>query len=110
MFQKAAAVHLARHCTSARAERIYMDWFWWIFQSLPFTHIVRVVDCFLHEGIKVLYRIAMAILLLFYKYSSPSNSKWMNEIQRSGIEVTLNKFCKEIPVSMYSFSVSNLLK
>mgnify|MGYP007016995484 CR=1 FL=1 len=75
-----------------------MDWFWWIFENLPFAHLVRILDCFLHEGIKVLYRIALAILLLFHKYSSPANSKWMTEIHKSGMEVTLYKFCKEIPV------------
>jgi hypothetical protein len=51
--QKGAAVHLQRHCNSSRAERIYMDWIWWIFQGLPYQHLVRVMDCFLHEGIKV---------------------------------------------------------
>lgn len=50
---KSAAVHLARHCSGSRAERIYMDWIWWILQLLPFQHLVRVMDCFLHEGIKV---------------------------------------------------------
>lgn len=30
-----------------------MDWIWWIFQGIPFQHLVRVIDCFLHEGIKV---------------------------------------------------------
>ncbi|XP_046415000.1 GTPase-activating protein skywalker isoform X5 [Neodiprion pinetum] len=50
---KSAAVHLARHCSGSRAERIYMDWTWWILQLLPFQHLVRVMDCFLHEGIKV---------------------------------------------------------
>lgn len=30
-----------------------MDWIWWILQLLPFQHLVRVIDCFLHEGIKV---------------------------------------------------------
>lgn len=30
-----------------------MDWMWWILQLLPFQHLVRVMDCFLHEGIKV---------------------------------------------------------
>lgn len=51
--QKSAAVHLARHCSGSRAERIYMDWIWWILQLLPFQHLVRVMDCFLHEGSKV---------------------------------------------------------
>lgn len=30
-----------------------MDWIWWIFQGLPFQHLVRVMDCFFHEGVKV---------------------------------------------------------
>ncbi|PSN30528.1 hypothetical protein C0J52_25531 [Blattella germanica] len=99
LFEKSAAVHLARHCPSTRAERIFMDWLWWILQGLPFTHLVRVMDCFFNEGIKVLYRVAMAILLLFYKYSAPQNSEWMNEILTNGIDTALNKFCKQIPVS-----------
>lgn len=50
---KSAAVHLARHCSGSRAERIYIDWIWWILQLLPFQHLVRVMDVFLHEGSKV---------------------------------------------------------
>ncbi|XP_063914625.1 GTPase-activating protein skywalker isoform X1 [Zophobas morio] len=96
---KSAAVHLQRHCPSSRAERIYMDWIWWIFQGLPFQHLVRVMDCFFHEGIKVLYRTAMAILILFHKASSSPSSEWMTEIQRNGIDAALNKFCKEMPVT-----------
>lgn len=96
---KSAAVHLARHCPSTRTERIFMDWLWWILQGLPFTHLVRVMDCFFNEGIKVLYRVAMAIVLLFYKYSAPQNSEWMKEILASGIDSALTKFCKQIPVT-----------
>jgi hypothetical protein len=57
------------------------------------------MDCFFNEGIKVLYRVAMAIVLLFYKYSAPQNSEWMKEILTSGIDAALTKFCKQIPVS-----------
>ncbi|XP_031342939.1 GTPase-activating protein skywalker isoform X1 [Photinus pyralis] len=95
---KAAAVHLQRHCPTSRVERIYIDWIWWILQGLPFSHLVRVIDCFLHEGIKVFYRVAMAILLLFHKSSSSSSSEWMAEIQKNGVDVALIKFCKEMPV------------
>jgi len=59
---------------------------------------VRVMDCFFNEGIKVLYRAAMAIVLLFYKHSSPQNSEWMKEILANGIDSALTKFCKQIPV------------
>ncbi|XP_076256978.1 GTPase-activating protein skywalker isoform X3 [Rhynchophorus ferrugineus] len=96
---KGAAVHLQRHCTAGRAERIYMDWIWWIFQGLPFQHIVRIMDCFFHEGVKVLYRTAMAILMLFHKYSSTNTSEWSAEIQKNGIDMALSKFCREMPVT-----------
>lgn len=41
----------------------------------------------------------MAILLLFHKHSSSQNSEWMNEINKSGVDKALNKFCQQIPVS-----------
>ncbi|XP_067007706.2 GTPase-activating protein skywalker isoform X1 [Anabrus simplex] len=98
-YVKSAAVHLARHCSSTRSERMYMDWLWWILKGLPFNHLVRVMDCFFNEGIKVLYRVAMAILLLFYKHSAPQNSEWMQEILSGGVDSALTKFCKDMPVS-----------
>lgn len=62
---------------------------------------VRVLDCYLHEGIKVLYRVAMAILLLFHKFSSSQNSDWMREISDHGVEAALTKFCRQMPVRVY---------
>lgn len=60
-----------------KSERIFMNWTWWILAGLPFPHLVRVMDCFLHEGIKVFYRISLAILILYQKHvpsSSASNA------------------------------------
>ncbi|XP_073987003.1 GTPase-activating protein skywalker isoform X2 [Rhodnius prolixus] len=99
---KSAAVSLGRHCPSSRSERIYMDWIWWVLQSLPFNHLVRVMDCYLHEGIKVFYRVAMAILVLFQKHTSNLNTAWAKEIQDSGIDSALNKFCSQIPAGFIS--------
>uniref|UniRef100_A0A8D9DY28 TBC1 domain family member 24 n=2 Tax=Cacopsylla melanoneura TaxID=428564 RepID=A0A8D9DY28_9HEMI len=96
---KSASAHLTRHRQGSRVERIYTDWVWWILQGLPFNHLVRVLDCYLHEGIKVLYRVAMAILLLFHKFSSSNNSDWMREISDHGVEAALTKFCRQMPVS-----------
>ncbi|XP_044752751.1 GTPase-activating protein skywalker isoform X10 [Coccinella septempunctata] len=101
--QKGPAVFLQRHCNSARAERIYVDWIWWIFQGLPFQHLIRIMDCFFHEGIKVFYRTAMAILILFYKNSSAPTSEYQAEIQKNGVESALLKFCKEMPVTPQKF-------
>lgn len=58
------------------------------------------MDCYLHEGMKVLYRVAMAILVLFHRQSNGSNSVLAKEIQDNGIDSALAKFCKNIPVSI----------
>ncbi|XP_025407442.1 TBC1 domain family member 24-like isoform X3 [Sipha flava] len=96
---KSAAGHIGKHCSIKKSEKIYVDWIWWIFQGLPFHHAVRVMDCFLHEGIKVLYRLTMAILQLFYKYSITSNSIWAEEINSHGVDVALMNFCRQMPVN-----------
>ncbi|KAL4083278.1 hypothetical protein QTP88_028608 [Uroleucon formosanum] len=96
---KSAAGHIGKHCPIKKSEKMYMDWIWWIFQGLPFHHAVRVMDCYLHEGIKVLYRVSMAILQLFYKYSTTSNSIWAEEINSHGVDVALMNFCRQMPAN-----------
>uniref|UniRef100_A0A3B5BEP9 TBC1 domain family member 24 n=2 Tax=Stegastes partitus TaxID=144197 RepID=A0A3B5BEP9_9TELE len=49
----------------------YSDWIMWIFADLPFTYAIRVLDVYLLEGYKVLYRVALALLNL-YKVSVSS--------------------------------------
>lgn len=56
------------------------------------------MDCYLHEGIKILYRVSMAILQLFYKYSTSNNSIWAQEINNHGVDVALMNFCRQMPV------------
>ncbi|XP_064462507.1 GTPase-activating protein skywalker-like isoform X3 [Ornithodoros turicata] len=46
-------------------EKLFRTWLLWIFRGLPFYHLVRAVDCFLLEGVRAFYRVAMAILSLF---------------------------------------------
>lgn len=75
-----------------------MDWCWWILAGLPFQHLVRIMDCFFHEGIKVLYRIALVILNLFHK-ECQSNNEWSPDNIKNDIGSALIKFCKKIPVS-----------
>ncbi|XP_071454255.1 GTPase-activating protein skywalker isoform X1 [Hetaerina americana] len=124
---KSATSFLLRQCpNNTKVEHMFQDWMWWIFQGLPFHHLVRVIDCFLNEGIKVFYRVAMAILVLFHKNSGSSpyssspvhtqnsnasahptipsssstcSSSWLQEISLNGVEAALNKFCRQMPVS-----------
>ncbi|XP_037618129.1 TBC1 domain family member 24-like isoform X2 [Sebastes umbrosus] len=49
----------------------YSDWIMWIFADLPFTYAIRVLDVYILEGYKVLYRVALTLLSL-YKVSVSS--------------------------------------
>lgn len=99
--QKFAVLYLQRLCPGQKSERLYMDWCWWILGALPFPHLVRVMDCFFHEGMKVLYRIALAILILFHKHvtSSSATAEWNQDSIKNDIDNAISKFCKNIPVS-----------
>ncbi|KAL6724673.1 hypothetical protein Aduo_019540 [Ancylostoma duodenale] len=43
------------------------DWLSWIFSGLPFTHVVRIIDCYLVEGHKFVTRAAIAIVYIWAK-------------------------------------------
>nr|XP_026488787.1 TBC1 domain family member 24 isoform X3 [Vanessa tameamea] len=94
-----AAQHLSRLSGAIGPERIYADWQWWILAALPFPHLVRVLDCFFHEGIKVFYRVALAILILFHKHSTNQNSEWYAEATKNGVDHAVDKFCRNMPAS-----------
>ncbi|XP_026327146.1 TBC1 domain family member 24 isoform X9 [Hyposmocoma kahamanoa] len=98
-YAKSAAQHLSRLSGAIGPERIYADWQWWILAALPFPHLVRVLDCFFHEGIKVFYRVALAILILFHKHSSNQNSEWYAEATKNGADHAIDKFCRNMPVT-----------
>ncbi|KAG6932052.1 TBC1 domain family member 24-like, partial [Chelydra serpentina] len=48
--------------TSENVFEVYSEWLGWIFGDLPFDYAIRVLDVYLLEGQKVLYRIALALL------------------------------------------------
>lgn len=56
-----------------------------IFGCLPFHFCVRIVDCFLVEGEKFLYRIALALIKLYDKHQKTEISL-----------VKMRKFCEDI--------------
>ncbi|XP_058815097.1 GTPase-activating protein skywalker isoform X5 [Topomyia yanbarensis] len=96
---KSAVLYLTRLCPGQKSERVFMDWCWWVLGGLPFPHLVRVMDCFFHEGIKVFYRVSLAILILFHKHATATNSEWDADTIKNDIDNALPKFCKNIPVS-----------
>ncbi|XP_052867829.1 GTPase-activating protein skywalker isoform X4 [Anopheles cruzii] len=96
---KSSVNYLSSLCNGKKPESIFMDWCWWILGGLPFPHLVRVMDCFFHEGIKVFYRVSLAILILFHKHATASNSELDADTIKNDIDNALPKFCKNIPVS-----------
>uniref|UniRef100_A0A914HUA4 TBC1 domain family member 24 n=1 Tax=Globodera rostochiensis TaxID=31243 RepID=A0A914HUA4_GLORO len=51
----------------AKMADVLANWYFWIFKNLPVPYLVRVMDCFLVEGQKMLARAALTILYLWYK-------------------------------------------
>lgn len=58
--------------TEHEIDEVFLEWMKWIFVGLPFSHLIRVVDCFLVEGMKFLFRVALALLIMFRK-ANPGN-------------------------------------
>jgi hypothetical protein len=46
----------------------FLDWLKWIFIGLPFPHLVRIIDSYLVEGTKMLFRVGIAILILYKRH------------------------------------------
>ncbi|XP_038013467.1 TBC1 domain family member 24-like [Motacilla alba alba] len=71
----------SKHCPAAHklvagaadnVLEVYSEWLSWLFPGLPFGYAVRVLDVFLLEGQKVLYRIALALLKQFRLSAAPA--------------------------------------
>ncbi|CAG2206084.1 TBC1D24 [Mytilus edulis] len=105
-FAKSAYVHLVRNCNTKDIDTVFDSWLWWLFSGLPFHYMIRVVDCFLLEGVKVFYRTALSILILFTKYSGKRTSGAPRDFNAlSSVPQNLLQFCQEMP-----FKVEKLLK
>ncbi|XP_071429979.1 TBC1 domain family member 24-like [Pithys albifrons albifrons] len=92
------AAHKLIANASENVFEVYSEWLSWLFHDLPFDYAVRVLDVFLLEGQKVLYRIALA-LLKQYRLSVTSPEPEGTDIkadlqafmQNIGEHVTVNK-------------------
>ncbi|NXH28465.1 TBC24 protein, partial [Myiagra hebetior] len=69
---------------------VYSQWLSWLFPGLPFGYAVRVLDVFLLEGQKVLYRIALALLKQFRLSVGPAG------LQGSDVKAELQAFARNI--------------
>jgi hypothetical protein len=62
-------VHAIYKCTNNvdKSFKVIDDYVWWIFKYLPFNYMLNIVDSFLLQGQKVLYRFGIVILDQFVK-------------------------------------------
>lgn len=69
--------------TAQDVQEVYCDWQRWILGELPFSHAVRVLDVYLVEGYKVLYRVAIALLKFYRKQKGGAQNDQATQPQDS---------------------------
>lgn len=95
----AAHQHIVSLATDKKedAAEVYGDWQRWVFGDLPFSHAARVMDVFLVEGFKVLYRVALALLKLYRKQKLDKST---SRKDASGVRDDMREFVKSITSSV----------
>ncbi|XP_054709995.1 LOW QUALITY PROTEIN: GTPase-activating protein skywalker-like [Uloborus diversus] len=73
-------------------ESMFQNWLSWIFKGLPFSYLIRIVDCFLIEKKKTLYRAVIAVLVLYSKHADKDINEDLGAMQK------LLDFSQNIPV------------
>ncbi|XP_071086647.1 GTPase-activating protein skywalker-like isoform X3 [Haliotis cracherodii] len=99
-YAKSAYVHIVRQ--SSNTEAVFENWLWWIYRDLPFSYLVKITDCFLVEGVKVLYRAVLAVLILYAKYSGKRAAS-NGEPVSVNISNNISRFCEKMPVDLTKF-------
>ena len=87
---------------SSDSEEFFQSWPWWIFEDLSPGILVRVVDCYLYEGHKVLFRAALALLKTFFK-SLKSNTELCQTAKSSGLIPTFASYAKTLSMPADEF-------
>ncbi|KAI6191393.1 Rab-GAP TBC domain-containing protein [Aphelenchoides bicaudatus] len=83
---------------------VFRPWSEWIFKNLPFDYLTRIIDCYLVEGHKMLLRITLSLVYLWYKQrvkSAPTASAATSPESRvAEISAQITVLCQNCPVSV----------
>lgn len=92
------AAHKLIVATAQDVMDVYSDWQRWVLGDLPFSHVVRVLDVYLVEGYKVLYRVAVALLKFYRKHKMGAEGGQGNQQQEDSnkIKADIQVFVKGI--------------
>ncbi|XP_027857708.1 TBC1 domain family member 24 isoform X1 [Xiphophorus couchianus] len=75
---------------------VYADWQRWVLGDLPFGHMVRVLDVYLVEGYKVLYRVAIALLKFYRKHKTGGQAGQNQQLDSGKIRSDIQAFIRGI--------------
>jgi len=84
--------------TEEQLEEAFQGWLWWVFKALPLTHLVRVLDCLIIEGWKVVLRISLAVFQLFMTRLKREPAL-VATLGSRGLYHSLLAFCEDCPES-----------
>ncbi|CAL4124990.1 unnamed protein product [Meganyctiphanes norvegica] len=84
--------------TTVQLEEAFQKWSYWILEYLPLPHLVRILDCFLLEGSKVLMRVSLAIFQMFVK-AVTRDSSMAASLPSRGVSEAINRFCQGLQMS-----------
>ncbi|XP_013388368.1 TBC1 domain family member 24 isoform X1 [Lingula anatina] len=89
-FVKSAHSFIERN--TKQVDVVFEGWLWWLLRDLPFSYMLRVIDCYLFEGRKVLYRAALAVLHLFQKHAARDGAISTS----AAVQAAISQFCRDI--------------
>ncbi|XP_071397462.1 TBC1 domain family member 24 [Centroberyx affinis] len=92
------AAHKLIVATAQDVLEVYSDWQRWVLGDLPFNHVARVLDVYLVEGYKVLYRVALALLKFYRKNKAGAQGGQAGQQQQDseGVRADIQAFIKGI--------------
>lgn len=81
--------------TNGNPQEVYDDWLFWILRDLPIHHLIRVMDCYLMEGLKIFYRVGLSVLVLYKKHRAYDGA--------TNIPASIQKFLQTTDISPEEF-------
>jgi len=96
-YVKGSVSFLEAEFGAEKSEELFQQWPWWIFQHLDSKLLLRVMDCFLFEGHKVLFRVALAIMKYFHKTISKKSDLYQ-QAKKEGLGTSFAKYVSNLDI------------
>ncbi|ESN92336.1 hypothetical protein HELRODRAFT_115966 [Helobdella robusta] len=93
-----SSCHYLERC-GVEVDAFFEDWIFWVLNHLPFGHLVRVIDCYLYEGPKILYRVGLAILVNFHKNRGVDDDDRSEPLKGPDVGKRMELYCASINIT-----------